>query len=110
MSTWTYPGTVSPLADSGKPDDGAKTQAFPGLAMGTYAGGVLPQIGQQGLIGTVGTGTNAAWWRDFALYCEQEFARRAKMQPNITNIWCAANNGAGDANGIGTLQVILVTS
>jgi|SRR5712664_2219736 len=108
MATWTYGGATEPLAISGRADDAYKASAFPGLGGLAAASTQLPELGQQGPGIPV---TEAIWWRDFAFWARQEFIRRAKISsPGITSVAVAANNGAGDANGIGTLTIQIGTN
>jgi hypothetical protein len=91
----------------GKADDTYKASAFPGLGGLVQAGTYLPEMGQRGAGIPV---TEAIWWRDFAWWVRQEFIRQAKLKsPNISNVVMAANNGTGDAYGIGTLTITLAT-
>ena len=99
---------MSPAATMRRPDDADKTLAFPAVTLPTYAGGVLPELGQRAAGIPV---THAAWWQDFAWWARQEFVRRSQMQgPAITNVAVSANNGAGDSAGIGTLTLTISTS
>ncbi len=107
MSSWTFDGASEPVLTQGKADDTYKASAFPGLGGLAQASTILPEFGQKGAGIAV---TEAIWWRDFAWWCRQEFIRRAKLQsPNITNVVMAANNGTGDAYGIGVLTITLAT-
>ena len=108
MSAWTYDGTTEPVVSAGRPDDAYKASAFPGLGGLVQPGSINPEVGQLG----AGIGvTEAIWWRDFVWWCRQEFIRRAKvLSPNVVNVAMAANNGTGDAYGIGTLTITIAAS
>lgn len=53
----------------------------------------------------------AAWWTDFVSATGKEFVRQAGLMGNRpSTVSISANNGAGDANGLGTLTIVITAS
>ena len=87
MAGWTYTGAAKPVVLHQDPDGDQKVAAFPALAAG-----------------------NLGFYQDFAYKVGQAFALELQRRGIGATLAVSANNGAGDANGIGTLTITLAVA